>query len=296
MKESFAKITAWIKAHPIPSAIIGLVIVVVGYFVVRSSGGNSSGESIDGGSLGAEESSPLVGLGGGEGYTSETTPAPIPSASGESTPAYNSITTPQAAESIGTFGAPSDYVNESGIFSGATSAAAIIDKTSLTGGFNRGGKLMSEVGVAREGASPITYNKNIAGEQLVSTNTGQPVQPVSGGGVARFFSTLTALAPATQTMAQAAAAAGRPEIVKASNPITGGVNRFFSTIVERPTAPTLASIKPEKPTVNSVFSGALLGAGAKPKPAATPYKAGYRWDAKLKKFIKLSSAKPLKAY
>lgn len=295
MKESFAKITAWIKAHPIPSAIIGLVIVVVGYFVVRSSGGNSSGESIDGGSLGAEESSPLVGLGGGEGYTSETTPAPIPSASGESTPAYNSITTPQAAESIGTFGAPSDYVNESGIFSGATSAAAIIDKTSLTGGFNRGGKLMSEVGVAREGASPITYNKNIAGEQLVSTNTGQPVQPVSGGGVARFFSTLTAPAPATQTMAQAAAAAGKPQIDRPAI-IGGGVNRFFSTITTPAPAPTLASIKPAKPTVNSVFSGALLGAGAKPKPAATPYKAGYRWDAKLKKFIKLSSAKPLKAY
>ena len=133
MKESFAKITAWIKAHPIPAAIIGLVVVVVGYFVVKSSGGNSSGESIDGGTLGAEEASPLIGLGGGDMSTGSsttstgTTPESIPTSTSATTPAYNDISTPSAAESIATYGTPSDYVNESVIFSGPTSAAEVFN-------------------------------------------------------------------------------------------------------------------------------------------------------------------------
>jgi len=271
MKESLAKITAWIKAHPIPAAIIGLVVVVVGYFVVKSSGGNSSGESIDGGSLGAEESSPLVGLGGGDmstggGTTSTgTTPESIPTSTG-GVAAYNDISTPSAAESIGTFAAPSDYINESSIFSGPTPAAEV---------FNNVSKMtLADSGFTRSVAKAPTGNKNLIGERLVSTNTGQPVKPVSGGGIAAALSRLSA-------------------------PIN---------------APTLASIKPAvtKPTpyvapkpgvnVNSVFSGALVGASVKPvKPAFNIFKnignvSGYKWDAKLKRYVKTTTAQPLKAY
>lgn len=270
MKESLKKITAWIKAHPIPAAIIGLVVVVVGYLVVKSSGGNSSGESIDGGSLGAEESSPLVGLGGGDmstgGTTSTgTTPESIPTSTG-GVAAYNDISTPQAAESIGTFAAPSDYINESVIFSGPTSAAEVFNNIAKS--------TLADSGFTRSVAQAPTGNKNL-GPALVSTNTGQPNKPVSGGGVAATLAKLTA-------------------------PIK---------------APTLASIKPAptkptpyvapKPSVNNIFSGALLGAGAKLKPAATPafniFKyigtvSGYKWDAKLKKYVRTSTAQPLKAY
>lgn len=268
MKESLKKITAWIKAHPIPAAIIGLVIVVVGYFVVKSSGSNSSGESIDGGSLGAEEASPLIGLGGGDmstgGTTSTgTTPESIPIST---TPAYNDISTPQAAESIATYAAPSDYVNESVIFSGPTSAAEVFNNIAKT--------TLAESGFTLSTAQAPTGNKNY-GPALVSTNTGQPVKPVSGGGVAATLAKLTV-------------------------PIK---------------APTLASIKPAvtkptpyaapKPTVNvnSVFSGALVGAGK--KPAATPafniFKyignvSGYKWDARARKYVRTSTAQPLKAY
>lgn len=269
MKESFKKIAAWIKAHPIPAAIIGLVVVVVGYFVVKSSGGNSSGESIDGGTLGAEESSPLVGLGGGDMSTGSTTstgttPESIPTSTG-GVAAYNDISTPSAAESIGTFAAPSDYINESAIFSGPTPAADV---------FNNVSKMtLADSGFTRSIAQAPTNNKNY-GPALVSTNTGQPVKPVSGGGVAA-------------TLAK---------------------------VITPSKAPTLASILPAvtKPTpyvapkpsvnVNSVFSGALVGVGAKPvKPAFNIFKnignvSGYKWDSKLKKYVKTSTAQPLKAY
>lgn len=271
MKESFKKITAWIKAHPIPAAIIGLVVVVVGYFVFKSSGGNSSGESIDGGALGADEASPLVGLGGGDMSTGSsttstgTTPESIPTSTG-GVAAYNDITTPSAAESIGTFAAPSDYINESAIFSGPTPAADV---------FNNVSKMtLADSGFTRSIAQAPTNNKNY-GPALVSTNTGQPVKPVSGGGIAA-------------TLAK---------------------------VITPSKAPTLASILPAvtKPTpyvapkpsvnVNNIFSGALVGAGK--KPAATPafniFKyignvSGYKWDAKLKKYVRTSTAQPLKAY
>ena len=264
MKESFAKITAWIKAHPIPAAIIGLVVVVVGYFVVKSSGGNSSGESIDGGALGAEEASPLVGLGGGDmstgGTTSTgTTPESIPASTG-GVAAYNDITTPQAAESIATYGTPSDYINESVIFSGPTSAAEVFNNVTKA--------TLAESGFTRSVAQAPTNNKNY-GPALVSTNTGQPVKPVSGGGVAATLAKLTV-------------------------PIK---------------APTLASIKPAvtkptpyaapKPSVNTIFSNALT------KPATPRFDvlkyvgnvSGYKWDSKLRRYVRLTStAKPLKAY
>ncbi len=266
MKESFAKITAWIKAHPIPAAIIGLVVVVVGYFVVKSSGGNSSGESIDGGTLGADEASPLVGLGGGDMSTGSsttstgTTPESIPTSGGSGVAAYNDITTPSAAESIGTFAAPSDYINESAIFSGPTPAADV---------FNNVSKMtLADSGFTRSIAQAPTNNKNY-GTALVSTNTGQPVKPVSGGGVAATLAKLTA-------------------------PIK---------------APTLASIKPvvtkptpyvaPKPSVNTIFTNALT------KPATPRFDvlkyvgnvSGYKWDSKLRRYVRLTStAQPMKAY
>jgi hypothetical protein len=70
MKESVQKIAAWIKKHPWAAAAIGVVIVVLGYFVVRSSGGNSEGESLGLGatpSEGESISDPLAALGGGSG-------------------------------------------------------------------------------------------------------------------------------------------------------------------------------------------------------------------------------------
>jgi len=265
MKESLAKITAWIKAHPIPAAIIGLVVVVVGYFVVKSSGGNSSGESIDGGTLGAEEASPLVGLGGGDMSTGSsttstgTTPESIPTSTG-GVAAYNDISTPSAAESIGTFGGPSSYVNESVIFSGPTSAAEVFNNIAKS--------TLADSGFTRSVAQAPTGNKNY-GPALVSTNTGQPVKPVSGGGVAATLAKLTV-------------------------PIK---------------APTLASIKPAvtkptpyaapKPSVNTIFSNALT------KPATPRFDvlkyvgnvSGYKWDSKLRRYVRLTStAKPLKAY
>ena len=265
MKESLKKITAWIKAHPIPAAIIGLVVVVVGYFVVKSSGGNSEGSTIDGGTLGAEEASPLVGLGGGDmstgGTTSTgTTPESIPISTGATTPAYNDISTPQAAESIATYGTPSDYVNESVIFSGPTSAAEVFNNIAKS--------TLADSGFTRSVAQAPTGNKNY-GPALVSTNTGQPVKPVSGGGVAATLAKLTV-------------------------PIK---------------APTLASIKPAvtkptpyaapKPSVNTIFSNALT------KPATPRFDvlkyvgnvSGYKWDSKLRRYVRLTStAKPLKAY
>jgi hypothetical protein len=269
MKESLAKITAWIKAHPIPAAIIGLVVVVVGYFVVKSSGGNSSGESIDGGTLGAEESSPLIGLGGGDmslgGTTSTgTTPESIPTSTG-GVAAYNDISTPSAAESIATYGTPSDYVNESAIFSGPTPAADV---------FNNVSKMtLADSGFTKSVSSAPTNNKNY-GPALVSTNTGQPARPVSGGGVAA-------------TLAK---------------------------VITPSKAPTLASILPAvtkptpyvapKPSVNNLLSNALTKP-ATPKPAATPafniFKnigtvSGYKWDSKLKKYVRTSTAQPMKAY
>lgn len=86
MKESFAKIQAWIKAHPKLSIAIGVVIVVIGYFVLKSTGGNPTGEPgtepIDGGALGANESGglDLGGLG-----TSAAAMPPVTSG-GESAP------------------------------------------------------------------------------------------------------------------------------------------------------------------------------------------------------------------
>ena len=270
MKESLKKITAWIKAHPIPAAIIGLVVVVVGYFVVKSSGGNSSGESIDGGTLGADEASPLIGLGGGDmstgGTTSTgTTPESIPISTG-GVAAYNDISTPQAAESIATFGAPSDFINDPLLFSGPTPAAEV---------FNNVSKMtIADSGFTRSVAQAPTGNKNLIGERLISTNTGQPVKPVSGGGVAAT-------------------------IAKVINPSKAPTLASILPVVTKPTP--YAAPKPTV-NVNSVFSGALIGAGAKPAtPAFNIFKYigtvnGYKWDSRLRKYIKTSTAQPLKAY
>ena len=279
MKESLAKITAWIKAHPIPAAIIGLVVVVVGYFVVKSSGGNSSGESIDGGSLGAEEASPLVGLGGGDMSTGSTTstgttPESIPTSTG-GVAAYNDISTPQAAESIATYGTPSDYVNESSIFSGPTSAAEV---------FNNVSKMtLADSGFTKSVSSAPTGNKNI-------------------------------IKAPTNVFSGALLGAG----AKPATPAFNIFKNIGSVAVTKPTT----TIKPAV-NVNNVFSGALLGAGAKPasagakqgkpitpsasagaKPATPAFNifknigsvSGYKWNSKLKRYVKTSTAQPLKAY
>ena len=235
MKESLQKITAWIKAHPIPAAIIGVVVVVVGYFVVKSSGGNSSGESIDGGTLGADEASPLIGLGGGDMSTGSTTstgttPESIPTSTG-GVAAYNDISTPQAAESIATYGTPSDYVNESSIFSGPTSAAEV---------FNNVSKMtLADSGFTKSVSSAPTGNKNI---------------------------------------------------------IKAPTNVFSGALLGAGAKPASAGAKQGKPITPSA------SAGAKPAtPAFNIFKnigsvSGYKWNSKLKRYVKTSTAQPLKAY
>jgi len=266
MKESFKKIAAWIKAHPIPAAIIGLVVVVVGYFVVKSSGGNSSGESINGGALGADEASPLVGLGGGGMSTggstpsTGTTPESIPTSGGGSgVAAYNDISTPSAAESIGTFGGPSDFVNDPFFFSGPTPAAEVFNNVQKS--------TLAESGFAAAVSSAPTGNKNY-GPALVSTNTGQPAT-LTRLGIASTLSNLSA-------------------------PIKAPTLASILPVVTKPT-PYVAP----KPSVNTIFSNALT------KPATPRFDvlkyvgnvSGYKWDSKLRRYVRLTStAQPLKAY
>ena len=194
-----------------------------------------------------------------------TTPESTPTSTGATTPAYNDISTPSAAESIGTFAAPSDYINESAIFSGPTAAADV---------FNNVSKMtLANSGFTKSVSSAPTGNKNY-GPALVSTNTGQPVKPVSGGGVAATLAKLTA-------------------------PIKAPSLASILPVVTKPT-PYVAP----KPSVNSLLSNTLTKP-ATPKPAATPafniFKnigtvSGYKWDSKLKKYVRTSTAQPMKAY
>lgn len=217
MKESLAKITAWIKAHPIPAAIIGLVVVVVGYFVVKSSGGNPGGESIDGGTLGADEATPLVGLAGGDmsaGGTTSTGTTPESISTG-TTPAYNDITTPQASESIETFSAPSDYINDGGIFSAPTSAAEVLNVSAKYTG------------------------------RLIN-NTGNPPKPLSGGGVAAAIKKPAAALLSTKPLSGGGVAAG----------IKKGLGSLGS-ISSRPTPQKHGWTPAPPKTINTMFFSAL---------------------------------------
>jgi hypothetical protein len=152
MKESVQKITVWIKKHPWAATAIGVVIVVIGYFVVKSSGGNPEGESLGldaTPSEGESISDPLAALGGGSGASlanlgsaaqlMPTVTAAQPAQETESI--VDSFPSFDGGGDLGTFdmGIASGYdsaysASVGGLISTPTSAASVLNQTATRSG------------------------------------------------------------------------------------------------------------------------------------------------------------------
>lgn len=218
MKESFAKIQAWIKSHPYLAAGIGLVIVIAGYFAVKSSGGNSDGDSsIDGGSLGVNElaNDPMGGL---SGLGSSAGSMPEVSTNTTPTPSLvSSLPSLDGGGDMGVFdmGIASGYDSfvapSTSIFSSPASAAAVVNQKP-----NTMNKPTSTPLVSINPKTPVVAQK--AATPKVTTN------PVKG------LSTITSAAPKVSQAVKPA------NVIKSISPVKGLSTKSSVSGVKAPPA------------------------------------------------------------
>ena len=144
MKESFERITAWVKTHPWPSAGILALVVIAAWWSYKngwfSGGGSGAGTTApvdtSGGALPVADTSSLTGGGVGAGPVFDTNPIPAP------TP----ITTGDGSSGGGSFTLPpSDNLNN--LFGGPVSIATA-PATGEIGGFNKTNPLSAGAAIA----------------------------------------------------------------------------------------------------------------------------------------------------